>query len=75
MYMHRTADQLARLLCRQLYEFTDGFPTEWRKAAGGASMHTAVDRAVARGWLLFDDRDSSICLTDEGRRMVRKTLS
>ena len=71
----RTADELARFLCKQLYEHTDGWPMEWRQAVGGASMNVAVEHAVDHGWLLFDGRDSSICLTDEGRRLVRKTLS
>jgi hypothetical protein len=35
-----------------------------------------MEHAVDHGWLLLDDQDSSICcLTDEGRRLVRKTLS
>ena len=71
----RMADELARRLCRQLYEFTDGWPVEWRRAVGADSLHTAVEHAVENGWLLFDVRDSSICLTDEDRRFVRKTLS
>jgi hypothetical protein len=75
MEQDRTADEWARFLCRQLYEFTDGWRMEWRRADGGASMHAAMEHAVQHGWLLFDDRDSSICLTGEGRRVVRKTLS
>ena len=71
----RMADELARRLCRQLYEFTDGWPMEWRRAVGADSLNAAVEHAVENGWLLFDARDSSICLTDEGRRLVRKTLS
>ncbi len=75
MEQRGTADEWARILCRQLYEFTDGWPMEWRRAHGGASMHAAMEHAVQRGWLLFDDQDSSICLTEEWRRVVRKTLS
>jgi hypothetical protein len=71
-----TANELARFICRQLYEFTDGRPKEWRKAIGGASVHTAGEQAVENGWLIVDDQDSSICcLTDEWRRLARKTLS
>jgi hypothetical protein len=71
-----TADELAGFICRQLYELTDGRPREWRKATGGASVHTAVEQAVENGWLIVDDQDSSICcLTEEGRRLARKTLS
>jgi len=72
-----TTDELALILCRELYEFTDGRPMEWRKAVGsGVALHAAMDLAVENGWLLVDDHDSSICcLTDEGRRLARKTLS
>jgi hypothetical protein len=71
-----TADELVHFVCRQLYEFTDGRPKEWRKAVGGASVHNALEQAVENGWLIVDDQDSSIyCLTDEGRRLARKTLS
>jgi hypothetical protein len=70
-----TADSLALFVCRQLYEHTDGQPMEWRRAVGGYSIQTAVEHGVDHGWLLFDARDASICLTEEGRRLVRKTLS
>jgi len=76
MRKHGTTDDLARILCRELFEFTDGQPLEWRKAIGGPSLHAAMEHAVEHGWLLLDDQDTSICcLTDEGRRLVRKTLS
>ena len=65
----------ALYVCRQLYEDTDGQPMAWRRAVGESSVQTAVEYGVDHGWLLFDDRDSSICLTEEGRRLVRKTLS
>ena len=71
MEKRATADELARVLCRELYEFTDGWPMEWRKPVGGARMHMAVEH----GWLLVDDRDDSICLTEAGRRLARKALS
>jgi hypothetical protein len=45
-------------------------------ALGGASVHTTVELAVEKGWLMVDDQHSRICcLTDEGRRLARKTLS
>ena len=74
MDKRRTADEAARDLCRQLYEVTDGWSMEWRVVLGGASMHTAVDRAVDHGWLMVDE-NSSICLTEAGRRVARKSLS
>jgi hypothetical protein len=70
-----TADSLARFLCRQLYEDTDGRLMEWRRPVGEYPLQTAVEYGVAHGWLQFDTRTSSICLTDEGRRQVRRTLS
>ena len=70
------ADELALLLCRELYEFTDGRPMAWGKAVGDEpSLLMAMDHAVEHGWLLLDIRDGSVCLTEEGRRLVRKTLS
>ena len=41
MEKRKRTDELARILCRQLYEFTDGWPMEWRKV-GGVSMHAAA---------------------------------
>jgi hypothetical protein len=74
MEKRKGTDELARNLCRELYEFTDGWPSEWRKVVGGVSMHAALGYAVQHGWLLIDDQDC-ICLTERGRRLVRKTLS
>jgi hypothetical protein len=74
MDKRRTADEAARDLCRQLYEVTDGRSMEWRAVLGGASMYAALDRAVDHGWLMVDE-NSSICLTETGRRVARKTLS
>jgi len=74
MEQYSTVD-LALVVCRQLFEDTDGWPMEWRQLAGAHWVETAVEYGVDHGWLLFDDEDSSVCLTDEGRRLVRKTLS
>jgi hypothetical protein len=70
-----TADRLALFLCRQLYEDTDAQPMEWRRPVGEYPLQAAVEYGVDHGWLLFDARNCSICLTDEGRRQVRRTLS
>jgi hypothetical protein len=76
MGKHGMTDQLARRLCRELYEFTDGCPMEWRQAVGGPSLSMILEHAVQHRWLIVDDSDSSMCcLTEEGRRLVRKTLS
>jgi hypothetical protein len=69
------ADNAARLLCRRLYEDTDGRPMQWRRPVSEFSLQEAVEYGVDHGWLLFDAHNSSICLTDEGRRQVRKRLS
>ena len=54
-----TADELACILCRELYECTDGRAEEWRKAVGGGSLYAIVERAVENGWLIVDDWDSA----------------
>jgi hypothetical protein len=48
-----TADALALVVCRQLYEDTDGLPMGWRRPVGGYSIQTAVEYGVDNGWLLF----------------------
>jgi hypothetical protein len=71
-------EELARAMCKQVYEATDGEPTgSLIIGAGGASMRRAMIYAVARGWLLVDSRTfrGRVSLTDEGRREARKTLS
>jgi hypothetical protein len=71
-----TTEELARILRRDLFVFTEGRPMEWRKAVGGALMYAAMEHAVENGWLIVDEQDSSMCcLTDEGSRLARKTLS
>ena len=75
MEKHQTDEELARFLCRELFECTDGSPREWRRlAAGGPLIHTALEHAVEQGWLMVDNRGNA-CLTDDGRRLVRRTLS
>ena len=69
------AEELARRMCRELYEFTNGRPQKWRRIVGGDLMHKAMDYAVGRGWLEVDGEGIRVSLTDEGRREVRKTLS
>jgi len=70
-------DELARVMCKDVYEATNGQPNEWKTIGGGASMRRAMIYAIARGWLLIDSRSfrGRVCLTDEGRREVRKSLS
>ena len=75
MERNQTDEELARFLCRELFECTNGSRSEWRRlAAGGRSMHAAFEHAVEQGWLMIDSRGNA-CLTDDGRRLVRRTLS
>jgi hypothetical protein len=68
-------EELARRLCRELYELTDGQPNKWRHIIGGDLMHSAMSYAIWRGWLEVDSESIRVGLTDEGLREVRKTLS
>ncbi len=68
-------EDLARRVCRELYELTDGHPHKWRRIVGGDLGHRAVLFAVGRGWLEVDSEGIRIGLTEEGRQEVRKTLS
>ena len=75
MEKHRMDEELARFLCRELFECTNGSRSEWRRLAGGDPwMHTALEHAVEQGWLMTDNRGNA-CLTDDGRRLVRRMLS
>jgi len=69
-------EELARTICRDVYESTDGQPNKWRNIGGEASMRRALMYAVVRGWLTADwTRGIRVSLTDEGRREVHKGLS
>jgi hypothetical protein len=69
-------EELARTMCRDVYESTNAQPNKWRSIGGGAAMRRALIYAVARGWLTVDwGRSLRVSLTDEGRREVRKGLS
>ena len=68
-------EELARRLCREIYELTDGHPNKWRHIIGGDLMHSAMSYAIWRGWLEVDSESIRVGLTEEGRREVRKTLS
>ena len=50
----RGSEELARRICRELYEFTDGQPNKWRRIIGGDLMHSAMSYAIWRGWLEVD---------------------
>jgi hypothetical protein len=69
-----TTEELARHILRRLYEATDGRPMEWRTLVTNKTADAAVELAVDCGWLLADGK-KGVCLTDEGRSLVRKKLS
>ena len=75
MVKRGTVEDLARSMCKELYEFTDAQPNKWRRIVGGDLMHRAMLFAIGRGWLEVDSEGIRIGLTDEGRREVRKGLS
>ena len=65
-----TTEELARQILRRIYEDTDGRPMEWRTLVTNKSADAAVELAVDYGWLLIDG-DKGVCLSDEGRALVR----
>ena len=67
-------EELARRLCRELYQLTDGQPSKWRHIIGGDLMHSAMSYAIWRWWLEVDSESIKVSLTDEGRQEVLKTL-
>ena len=69
-----TTQELARQILRRIYEDTDGRPMEWRTLVTNKTADAAVELAVDYGWLLIDG-DKGVCLSDEGRALVRKELS
>jgi hypothetical protein len=75
MVNRESVEELARRICRELYEFTDGQPNKSRRIVGGDLMHRAMLFAIGCGGLKVDSEGIRIGLTDEGRQEVRKTLS
>jgi len=69
-----TTEELARQILRRIYEDTDGRPMEWRTLVTSKTADAAVELAVDCGWLLIDG-NKGVCLSDEGRALVRKELS
>jgi hypothetical protein len=57
-------------LVRALYDSTDGLPEQWRMLEELPGMTAeAIVFAVARGCVIVE-AGHSICLTDDGRRLV-----
>jgi hypothetical protein len=73
MVTRESVEELARRMCRELYEFTDGQPNKSRRIVGGDQR--AILFAIGCGWLKVESEGMRIGLTDEGRQEVRKMLS
>jgi hypothetical protein len=66
------SERTARLLVRALFYATDGESCWWMLPANLNEMtKEAIALAVDRGWMLH--RGDSVCLTDAGRELVRKS--
>jgi hypothetical protein len=65
------AETFARHLVRALYHATDGEERWWSLPNElNDATRQALECAVARGWLLMLG-NHSVCLTDDGRELVR----
>jgi hypothetical protein len=72
-------DIAARYLVYKLYDATSGRPDVWQVLGNTGEQQETLTRAVERGWIIVrDDRFGrfkvqSGLLTDEGRRLARKS--
>jgi hypothetical protein len=73
-------DVAARYFVYELYDATSGHPGEWKVLRAKGQVQATVARAVERGWAIVRDdgkgrtKVRSASLTDEGRRMARRSL-
>ena len=73
-------DVAARYFIYELYDATGGHAGEWKALRADGEVQPSVARAVERGWAIVRDdgkgstKVRSASLTDEGRRMARKSL-
>jgi hypothetical protein len=73
-------DIAAKYLVYKLYDATSGRSDAWQALGGIGEQPEALTRAVERGWLIVRDdkvgrfKVLSGLLTDEGRRLGRRTL-
>jgi hypothetical protein len=73
-------DVAARYFVYELYDATGGHAGAWKILRHGRELRATVARAVERGWIIVRDDGKgrtnvrSASLTDEGRRMARKSL-
>jgi len=73
-------DVAARYFIYELYDATGGHAGAWKALGAHGKAQPSVARAVERGWAILreDGKGStkmrSASLTDEGRRLARKSL-
>lgn len=79
----RTGDAIdvaARYFIYELYDATSGHAGAWKVLRPDGKVQPSVARAAERGWAIIRDvgkgstKVRSASLTDEGRRMARKSL-
>jgi hypothetical protein len=71
-------DVAARYFVYKLYEGTDGQPMRWHVLHGLGESAATISRAVERGWVVLQGvggkpLDRRAALTDEGRRLARRS--
>ena len=70
----------ARYFVYELYDATSGHLGAWKVLRDNGQVQATVARAVERGWAIVQDdgkdrtKVRSASLTDEGRRMARRSL-
>ena len=69
-------EMFARHVVRALAYSTDGKPFWWSLPKElNETTRKAIDCAVDRGWILLEGHYNSVCLTDEGRKLVKRQRS
>ena len=74
-------DVAARYLVYKIFDATSGTPETWRQLRDIDEKVETLARAVERGWVVVLDHQPegrptvrTVALTDEGRRMARRSL-
>jgi hypothetical protein len=73
-------DVAARYFIYEVYDATSGHAGAWKVLRHNGDLQATVARAVERGWAIVREDGKgrtkvwSASLTDEGRRMARKSL-
>jgi|ERR1051325_2995990 hypothetical protein len=73
-------DVAARYFVYELYDATSGHVGAWKALRLGGEVQATVARAVERGWAIVRQNGKgrtkvrSASLTDEGRRLARKSF-